>query len=134
MTPWELFRKSFDVWEDATARYLEHVLRSPLVLTPAGAALTATMKAKTAWEKQLAESWGAFGLATRRDQLRAMHALNQLQSRLLDLEEALDESTGSGADDRPAESPAPRNRAAKVTRLPARRTRRTSRARADAEE
>ena len=49
------------------------------------------MKAKAASDKKVAETWGSLGLATRRDQERTLHALNQIQSRLLDLEEKLDE-------------------------------------------
>jgi len=49
------------------------------------------MKGKAASEKALAAAWGAAGLATKRDQERALHALNQIQSRLLDLEEELAE-------------------------------------------
>jgi hypothetical protein len=33
--------------------------------------------------------WGSLGLPTKRDQERALHKLNQLESRLLDLEEKL---------------------------------------------
>src|SRR5438093_1001316 len=85
-TLWEMWKKGFDVWEDATARFLEQVLRSPLVLEPAGAALTAVLKAKVARDKAVASAWAAIGLPTRRDQERILHALNQLQSRILDLE------------------------------------------------
>jgi hypothetical protein len=91
MMMWDLWKKGFDSWENTTAKYLEGVMKSPLVLTPAGALLTATMKAKAASDKAVAQTWAAFGLATRRDQERTLHALNQIQSRLLDLEEKLDE-------------------------------------------
>jgi hypothetical protein len=47
------------------------------------------MKVKTATDKAIAGWWGAWGLPTRRDQERTLHALNQLQSRLIDLEEKL---------------------------------------------
>lgn len=86
------WKKGFDAWENATAEYLETVLKSPLVLTPAGAMLTVAMKGKTASEKALAAFWGLWGLPTKRDQERTLHALHQLESRLLDLEEKLAES------------------------------------------
>jgi hypothetical protein len=38
-----------------------------------------------------AQWWGAIGVSTKRDQERALHALNQIQSRLMDLEEKLAE-------------------------------------------
>lgn len=86
---WETWKKGFDAWEGATAKYFEAVLKSPAVLGPSGAMLTATMKAKAAYENALATWWSAMGLPNRRDQERALHALNQMQSRILDLEEKL---------------------------------------------
>jgi hypothetical protein len=89
MFGFDQWKKGFDAWENATAEYLETVLKSPLVLSPAGRLLTAAMKGKAASEKALAALWGAVGLPTKRDQERTLHALNQLESRLLDLEEKL---------------------------------------------
>ena len=89
MLGFDLFKKYFTAWEGATAHYMEQWLRSPLVLEPAGAWLTAAMKAKRASDDAAAGAWGAVGLATKRDQERTLHALNQIQSRLTDLEEQL---------------------------------------------
>ena len=88
---WELWKKGFNSWEGATARYLEQVMKSPLLLEPAGAMLTAVMKAKAKRDRAVAGIWGAWGLPTKRDQERALHTLNQIQSRLFDLEEKLQE-------------------------------------------
>lgn len=88
---WESWKKSFDVWEGATAKYLESVLKNPLVLGSSGALLGVTMKAKAKYEDAVANVWSSMGLPTRRDQERSLHALNQMQSRLLDLEEKLSE-------------------------------------------
>lgn len=89
MSTWELWKKGFDAWESATARVIDTWLRSPLVLGPSGALLNAVMKGKTARDEMLATMWGSMGLPTKRDQERTLHALNQLQSRLLDLEERI---------------------------------------------
>ncbi|MFO0724158.1 MAG: hypothetical protein U1E65_10270 [Myxococcota bacterium] len=86
---WEVFKKSFDVWEKLTAEYLETVLRSPSVLEPSGTMLTAVMKAKAAGDKAAATWWGLVGLPTKRDQERTLHLLNELESKILDLEERL---------------------------------------------
>ena len=91
MLGWDLFKKGFDAWEDATARYLELVQKNPLLLGPAGAMLTAAMKAKAAGDRAAATYWGMMGLSTKRDQERTLHALNQIQSRLHDIEEKLAE-------------------------------------------
>jgi hypothetical protein len=89
MLGWDLWKKGFDAWENATAQYAEKLLKSPLVLTPGGAMLSAVMKAKAATDKTATQFWGTLGLPTKRDQERTLHALNQIQSRLLDLEERL---------------------------------------------
>jgi len=89
MFSFEDWKKGFDAWESTTAEYMEKMLKSPLVLGPAGTMLSATMKAKAASDKAMSTFWGAWGLSTKRDQERTLHALNQIESRLLDLEEKL---------------------------------------------
>jgi hypothetical protein len=86
---WDNYKKGFFAWEETTAQHLEKVMKSPLVLAPSSAILTAVMKAKTLAGKATSLWWGSLGLPTRREQERALHALNQIQSRLLDLEEQL---------------------------------------------
>ena len=48
MNAWDMYKKWFYTWENATAEVMETWMRSPLVLEPAGACLSAFMKAKTA--------------------------------------------------------------------------------------
>jgi hypothetical protein len=86
---WDMWKQGFAAWEAATAQYMEKVLQNPAVLGPAGAMLTAAMKTKAATDKMVADWWSVMGLPTRRDQERALHKLNQLESRLYDLEEQL---------------------------------------------
>jgi hypothetical protein len=89
MLAWDMYKKAFFAWENATAKFLETALKSPLVLGPSGAMLTSAMKAKAMSDKAVATWWGAMGLPTKRDQERTLHALHQLESRLIDLEEKL---------------------------------------------
>lgn len=91
MFGWDAWKKGFDAWEDATAKYLEHWLRSPLVLGPSAQVLSMVMKAKAAGDNARAEWWSNMGLPTKRDQERTLHLLNQLQSRLMDLEDKLED-------------------------------------------
>jgi hypothetical protein len=88
---WETWKKGFDTWEAKTAELMEKMLKSRTVLEPMGAMLSATMKAKAASDKAVAQWWSGMGLPTRRDQERTLHALNQLNSKLLDMEERLAE-------------------------------------------
>lgn len=87
----ETWKKGFDAWEKETASLMETWLRNPAVLSPAGKTLGALMKAKAFGDRAAAEWWGAWGLPTKRDQERALHTLNELQSRLLDLEAQLED-------------------------------------------
>lgn len=91
MELWNLWKRGFDAWEKATADLFEQTLRNPSVLGPAGSMLTAVMKSKAAGDRMIARWWGAFGLPTKRDQERALHKLNTLESRLLDLEDRLED-------------------------------------------
>lgn len=86
---WDMWKQGFNAWEQATAQYMEKVLSNPGVLGPAGAMLTAAMKTKAATDKVVSSWWSSIGLPTRRDQERQLHKLNQLESRLYDLEEQL---------------------------------------------
>jgi hypothetical protein len=85
-----MWKKGFDAWENATAQYMETVMRSPLLLGPSGTMLSTVMKAKAASDRATATMWSGMGLPTKRDQERTLHLLNDLHSRLLDLEDKLD--------------------------------------------
>ena len=87
---WQQWKSAFDAWENATAKWVEEWMKSPLVLGPSGAMLTVAMKAKKATDDAKAQAWAQLGLPTKRDQERTLHLLNQLQSRLMDLEEKLE--------------------------------------------
>jgi hypothetical protein len=91
MNPWQTWKKLFNAWESSTSRMFERVLETPAVLEPAGAWLSAFMKMKAAGDKAAAQWWGTLGLPTKRDQERTLHAIHQLHSRVLDLEERLAE-------------------------------------------
>ena len=93
---WEMWKRGFNAWEQTTAKYFEQVLSNPAILGPSGKVLSATMKAKAAGDKAMASWWGSMGLPTRQDQERTLHALNQLQSRIMDLEEKLEEAQRKG--------------------------------------
>lgn len=86
---WDAWKKGFAVWERETAKYLDTVLRSPALLTPAGQAMSSAAKMRGKMNDSLAQTWGGMGLPTKHDQERTLHALNQIQSRLIDIEDRL---------------------------------------------
>ena len=89
MQSWKGWKQGFDAWEQATATWLEQVMQSPMLLGPAGSVMSAAMRAKAEADKQAAAWWGQAGVAIKRDQERALHGINQLGSKLLDLEELM---------------------------------------------
>src|SRR5262245_6033301 len=103
---WKTWLQQFDRWENATAAYSEEVLRSPLLLSPLGRMMTAAFQAKIGFDQALQHWWSFVGLPTRGEQERILHALNQLESRLYDLEERLAAGAHTQADGAQAASPA----------------------------
>ncbi len=86
---WDTWKQGFSAWEKSTSSYVEKMLSNPGVLGPAAALLTAVVKTKTASDRAMSAWWSMWGLPTRNDQERSLHKLNQLESRLADLEEQL---------------------------------------------
>jgi hypothetical protein len=85
------WRRWFDAWESSTARLAEQTLRQSWLLEPSGMLLSGAMRFKALTDR-MTEAWlGALGLSTRSAQLRMQHEINTLQSRLLDLQERLDD-------------------------------------------
>ena len=83
------WRRSFFAWEDRTAQLLEALLRRPRLLEPAARALSGVARARRDADRAL-EAWlASVGLASRTEHERLAHQLNELESRLYDLEEAL---------------------------------------------
>ncbi|MFN7701315.1 MAG: hypothetical protein ACK6CU_13615 [Deltaproteobacteria bacterium] len=96
MKSFKEWKSAFDRWESATAEYSEKVLKMPDVLGPAGSILSRVMRAKAASDRLQAHWWGAWGLPTKRDQERTLHLLHQLESKIHDLEDKLDEVQRTG--------------------------------------
>jgi hypothetical protein len=86
---WRTFKKGFAVWERVTAEKVEALTRNPAWLNPMAAMLSATYRWKAISDEMSSRVWGSMGLPTKRDQERTLHALNELESRLMDLEEKL---------------------------------------------
>lgn len=86
---WDTWKKGFFAWEDATAKYTEQLMKSPSLLGPSGMILGGAMRVKAAYDRAMSSAVGVLGLATKRDQERTLHALHQIESRMIDLEERL---------------------------------------------
>ncbi len=84
---WKAWLRGFTQWEQTTSQLLETVLKSPSLTGPAAQALTAWMKATAQQREARTDALRRGGLATAHDQERTLHALHQLQSRVMDLQE-----------------------------------------------
>ncbi len=89
---WDDFKKRFDTWENLTAKAMEVGLKSRLFLGPTARALTAGLRAKANVDKITRTVVGLLGLPTKSDQERTLHAIHRLESRLIDLEEKLEDA------------------------------------------
>ena len=94
---WNRWKQGFTAWEAATSQYTDKLLASPAMLRPAASLLSAVMKAKAAADRVTSAWWSVIGLPTRKDQERSLHKLNQLESRLFDLEERLTDQVARAA-------------------------------------
>lgn len=81
-----LFGRLFTLWERTTSAYLDTLARSPLLLGAAGNWIGWSLLAKRLSDSGVHTLLTTLGLATRRDQERALHLLQQIEGRLDDLE------------------------------------------------
>lgn len=86
---WSTFKQAFEAWEGASSPMFEAWLKSPFVIGPAGSFLSAYSQMRATQQRMMGRWWSSFGLPTRSDQERSLHAMNEMQSRLIDLEEKL---------------------------------------------
>ena len=86
---WAAMKSSYDRWEQAATPLLDSWLRSRLFLAPAGTLLTGVTRARAVQRRLLDRWWSSVGLSTRLDQERTLHGIDELQSRLVDLEARL---------------------------------------------
>lgn len=94
MGPWKIWKSGFDRWEKTTAAYLDKTLRNPALLGPSASLLNLLMQSKSGADQAMAMCWRTLGLPSQDAQDRAMHRINQLEGRILDLEEELRELRG----------------------------------------
>ncbi len=84
-----LIDQLFSTWEKNTSAYFEKLLRNPNILETLGQVMNAGYKNKIYVDKTLHAMWKNLGLPNKRDQERTLHLLNELHSRIHDLEDQL---------------------------------------------
>lgn len=89
MSETNLADKLYATWEKQTAAYFEKVLRNPGFLELSGNLMGAALRSKIVVDQFLMATWKSLLLPTKRDQERTLHLLNELHSRVNDLEDEL---------------------------------------------
>ncbi|MDP3276554.1 MAG: poly(R)-hydroxyalkanoic acid synthase subunit PhaE [Deltaproteobacteria bacterium] len=91
MISWDQWKKGFDKWESNTAERLERWLRSPAVLTPGGALLSAALRLKATRDASIEFVLSSMRLPTRTEQERTLYELQRLRSQVMDLQELIED-------------------------------------------
>ena len=89
MSESNLADKLYSTWEKQTAAYFDKVLRNPGFLELSGNIMGAALRSKIVVDQLLMATWKSLLLPTKRDQERTLHLLNELHSRVNDLEDEL---------------------------------------------
>lgn len=82
---------AFDRWEAWSTLPLEAALGSAKLTGPAGAWLSFVARSAEVQRRWLRTWWDAWGIASREEQEHVLHTLNDLQSRLYDLEDQIED-------------------------------------------
>jgi hypothetical protein len=91
MNSWKVWKNGFDRWEGTTSEYLDKALQNSAFLSSSNALLKAVLHAKSTAHRVVDSGWHRIGLTSRNEQDKALHRINQLESRLLDMEEEIRE-------------------------------------------
>jgi hypothetical protein len=115
----EMNKKLFEEWEKNLGRYLEETMRQPEFMKLVGKNLESTLDLQTAVKTQVRKTLRSLSIPTDAELSSLYETVNNLESRLLDMEESL-EDLGAAA---PAkEMPAAAKKAARRKRTaPARK-------------
>lgn len=85
----DLFDQLFNVWEKRTSEYFEKLLRNPAFLNTMGGIMNSGYRNKVHFDRAMTAMWRNLNLPNKQDQERTLHLLNELHSRIYDLEEKI---------------------------------------------
>lgn len=88
---WKIWKSGFDRWETTTADFLDKTLQNSAILSSSGTLIKAVLQAKGAASQVVDAGWNRLGITSRKEQDKALHRINQLESKLLDMEEEIHE-------------------------------------------
>lgn len=76
-------------WEKKASDYFDTVLRHPTFLNAIGGLLSTGCRNKAQFDRAMGALWKNLNLPNKNDQERTLHLLNELHSRIFDLEERI---------------------------------------------
>ncbi len=106
MNPFEMQKKMYEEWEKNLGKYLESTMRQPEFMKLVGRNLEATLDLQGAVKGHLQKALKTLAIPTEAELEGLYRTVNQLETKVLDLEEALEDLR-----DRAAVKPAPKAQA-----------------------
>lgn len=107
--PFEINRKMFSEWEKKLAEFMDQRMRDPDFMNLVGKGISTSMDAKSAFDKRMEEWFRTLNLPTRHDLEKVWTTLNNLETRVIDIEDrlsALEENSGRPSAEPPRLPPA----------------------------
>lgn len=108
MNPFEMQKQMYEQWEKNLGKYIEETMRQPEFMKLVGRNLEATLDLQATIKKNLRSTLKTLSIPTEQDLEGLYRSVNDLESRSLDIEEAVEdlrdelaanhEGTGSGDD------------------------------------
>lgn len=83
--------QAYSVWEKRTSKLIDSALRNSQVLKASSEVMNQQFKSKIVMDQALMKTWRNLLLPNKKDQEKTLHLLNELHSRIFDLEERLEE-------------------------------------------
>jgi BMFP domain-containing protein YqiC len=105
--PFDINRKLFSEWEKKLAEFMDKRMRDPDFMSLVGKGISTSMDAKSAFDARMDEWFKSLNLPTRHDLERVWTTLNNLETRVIDIEDRL-EALESGQRAAAPELPAPK--------------------------
>lgn len=91
MTNKNLFEQAYTVWEKRTSKLLDGAMRNSQILKASSDFMNQQFKSKIVVDQALLKTWRNLLLPNKKDQEKTLHLLNELHSRIFDLEERIEE-------------------------------------------
>lgn len=95
--PFDINRKLFSEWEKKLAEFMDKRMRDPDFMSLVGRGISSSMDAKSAFDARMEEWFRSLNLPTKQDLEKIWSTLNNLETRVIDIEDRLSALEETGA-------------------------------------